>query len=279
VKELTIRRFTMIKGINEIAYKAYYEKGWESNMLKLCDEAVLEHHCMKSRLLLVNNMVRLDEPEKEYHILDVGCGVGTSCFLLLRKYKNTKFHCIDISEKQVEAGRQYARSIGAEDRISFKIGDVRDHISGKYDYIIASEIIEHLPDPTYMLRNVKNVCKDEGEFIFTFPVGKEQNSNIAYRIVEGNGATAITYDRKLVENKKEYYEFYHKLYSIQEAKRLLKKHGFNILKLKCCDFLESRPGLSDYFRRATNYSAGADVLINMLTLYKFAGHVVFRATS
>ena len=109
--------------LNQEQLRRYYERGWELPLLKLCDVDRLRRSPFRYRILPVVDLVRI-EGAGTYHVLDVGCGVGTTSILIAGRHANARFTCIDISERQIEAGREYVRSAGLEDRFRFVVGDV-----------------------------------------------------------------------------------------------------------------------------------------------------------
>lgn len=86
-------------------------------------------------------------------VLDVGCGDGTLLYHL-KKEKSIEEKGIDVSEKAVTLARQ--KGIDAE-----KADVTREDfvIKESYDYIIISEVLEHLPNPEGLILKVKGRFK------------------------------------------------------------------------------------------------------------------------
>lgn len=89
--------------------------------------------------------------EEGSSVLDIGCGDGAILKYLIAE-KGVAAQGIDISEKAVT----FARSEG----LNVSLGDVLNSdnldMSSKYDYIILSEIIEHIPDPEKLLLQLRD---------------------------------------------------------------------------------------------------------------------------
>ena len=262
--------------INEDLLLDYYEKGWELGLLDLCDDKKFSRSLFKFRLLSVIDLFKLSD-QRTYHILDIACGVGTTSFLIARKFRNTEFCCIDISRKQVAAGQEYVRSIGTDGRFEFLVGDVCQPIRtsrNEFDYIICCEILEHLQDPDKLLRNVRRYGSESTKYIFSVPHGQSTNNDICYRVIQEDGKSIVINDPAKLDEDKKYYEFYHKSYSIDEAVKLFSKSGYEILNLVGAHFLASS-SLAYYVNRLTHFSYAFDKYVNKITLNKFAGDIIF----
>lgn len=110
---------------------------------------------------------------KNLEILDVGCGDGVyekkiSPHILERNV----FRGLDISNIQLEKCRAVLKDFKAMDfeNDSIPYGD------NMFDYIICSEVLEHLFYPEKILNEIKRVLKQEGTLIITVPnLGSLQN--------------------------------------------------------------------------------------------------------
>jgi SAM-dependent methyltransferase len=95
-------------------------------------------------------------------ILDIGCAEGYTIQWLQRQFPNTRrFIGVELSSTRVEKARQM-RVPDAD----FRVGDaqalpVEDQ---SIDFIIASQVIEHVPDDRQMLREVSRVLAPGGRF-------------------------------------------------------------------------------------------------------------------
>lgn len=100
------------------------------------------------------------------NILDVACGTGYGMFLLSSIAK--KVTGIDISKEALD----YASNIRYFCPVEFiKLDLNKDRISGKYDYIVSFETIEHLEKPEFFMNQINDLLTDCGVFHFSIPVG------------------------------------------------------------------------------------------------------------
>lgn len=82
-------------------------------------------------------------------VLDVGCGQGSFLEELLLEFPKAKAHGCDVSATAVELARARI-PIG-----QFWILDVeKDALDGKFDLVVCSDVLEHIPDDVSALRNL-----------------------------------------------------------------------------------------------------------------------------
>ena len=98
----------------------------------------------------------LNRIENNSKILDIGCGIGEVAFDISKKAQ--KVVAIDINKKKIEsAKRRFSR-----DNLTFIVGDATDYnFNETFDYIILSNVLEHIKDRQALLKKVKNF----GQFI------------------------------------------------------------------------------------------------------------------
>lgn len=96
-------------------------------------------------------------------VLDIGCAYG----FMLKKFPNSfeKFG-VDISDYAIkEASRRLPVA-------TFKIGDIEDELffpEGFFDIAICNDVLEHLKNPAFALKNIQRVLKKEGVLYVTTP--------------------------------------------------------------------------------------------------------------
>lgn len=105
----------------------------------------------------------------------------------------------------------------------------KDFPEGKYDCVIASELIEHLLDTDGFLENVYNSLEDDGIFILTFP-------NIAClknRIKLLFGKEPAFHASKLIDDSVHAGDNFHvRDFTLKLMKRYLERHNFKIVESK-----------------------------------------------
>jgi O-antigen biosynthesis protein len=97
-------------------------------------------------------------------VLDVGCNAGFLGEQLMEK-KNAQVDGIDINEEALEKAKIFYRKIFKRDLYGSRL-DIDEE---QYDYIIFSDILEHLPRPDLILKDAKKYLKNEGKVIITLP--------------------------------------------------------------------------------------------------------------
>jgi len=118
------------------------------------DESLHSPHSLIPRLISKKNAL----------VLDVGCNNGLIGREII-KLSQASIDGIDINEEALkEAGKSY-RKVFRRDLYKSKF----EIETEKYDYIIFSDILEHLPRPDAVLRDAKKYLKDDGKIIISLP--------------------------------------------------------------------------------------------------------------
>lgn len=91
--------------------------------------------------------------EENSTLFDIGCGNGATLKFLIEK-RNIKGEGVDISHEAVKM----ARSKGIEAFVA-DISSSEFQITKEYDYIIISEVLEHIPNPEDVMKKVKHKFK------------------------------------------------------------------------------------------------------------------------
>lgn len=96
-------------------------------------------------------------------ILDVGCGFGFSLW-----FATHHLGLRGLGLERAAYGRRGARALGIEIRPEY-LADDPGSITGTFDVVHASEVIEHVEDPRAFLRRIRKLCAPEGLLILTTP--------------------------------------------------------------------------------------------------------------
>lgn len=124
-------------------------------------------------------------PDAPSRTLDVGCGAGIISLVLAER--SEKVVGIDISRSAVEFAGMLARKLGIEN-VEFKEGRVEDMSFGeKFDFMVCSEVIEHLWNPMEAVRNLYSLLEDGGSLVLTtpcsfLPPSEERVDNVLYSL-------------------------------------------------------------------------------------------------
>ncbi len=115
-----------------------YEEYWRQ---RLQSE---EHSISPFKLKLIERFI-----DEGSGVLDIGCGDGTLLHHLV-KTRNIQARGVEVSGKAIELARLKGIKV---DRVNITEKDF--NLDGTYDYIIISEVLEHLPKPEEVMQRVK----------------------------------------------------------------------------------------------------------------------------
>jgi 2-polyprenyl-6-hydroxyphenyl methylase/3-demethylubiquinone-9 3-methyltransferase len=105
---------------------------------------------------------------KALKILDIGCGGGLVCEPLSRL--GAIVTGIDADENAIHIARMHAAKAAltnAPTYICTHSEDMAAKAKGKFDAVLALEIVEHVADVETFVRNVTDLCKPGGVIIFS----------------------------------------------------------------------------------------------------------------
>lgn len=108
-----------------------------------------------------------------FRVLDVGCGTGElSTFAMVDRMKDLEglaVRAIDIDAPSIQRAILHLKR-SADLPIKFVCVPL-EHVEGKYDLIVCSEVLEHLLDPLPFLTEVCARIADDGLLVLTVPNG------------------------------------------------------------------------------------------------------------
>ena len=95
-------------------------------------------------------------------VLDVGCGGGIVCEPLARM--GAAVTGIDAGVENIDAAKAHAKQSNLA--ITYKATTAED-FKGKFDVVLALEIIEHVDDPELFVQSLLKLCKPKGKIIIS----------------------------------------------------------------------------------------------------------------
>jgi len=151
--------------MSEIEFQKYKTRGagyhWEqiSNSLRKRNIFVV------ARYELILDLIGKEIKGKR--VLDVGCGDGVLSYLLAKKGANVIG--IDSSEEAIRFAKERCRDLS---NLNFQVASAYELPFSKdnFDYVISSEVIEHLKYPEKMLAEIKRIWNGRGKIIITTPI-------------------------------------------------------------------------------------------------------------
>jgi len=142
-------------------------------------------------------------------VLDLGCGLGQPALRLART-TGCSVIGINVSRNQVEEANQLAQAEGMTDRLQFQYGDARElnFPDDTFDAVWIFSVMEHIPEPLTVMREVYRVLRSGGRFLMANIVRKNPLSEEETLFLKANMPVS--------------------LYSLTEYAELLEKAGFRV---------------------------------------------------
>jgi len=164
-------------------------------------------HCTQ-RLKIMASLV-----DKNQKILDLGCGTGK--FFKLFNKKNSQIEGLDISKKAADIGQKHGLKITVSD-----LHSILPYKKNTFDTITAGEIIEHIYDTDFFLKEIKRILKPNGYLVLSTP-------NIA---TLGRRLMLMFGINPLIETSLSQGSGHIRYFTKKSLEELLKKHQFKIIK-------------------------------------------------
>jgi 2-polyprenyl-3-methyl-5-hydroxy-6-metoxy-1,4-benzoquinol methylase len=126
---------------------------------------------------LIEIILKNTGESKSFDVLDIACGKGYNSMVLISKRKNARIDCVDINDRQF---------LVKDKNVKFRKADLNKGLSTdkKYDFIIATEIIEHLENPHSFMRDCYNHLKIGGYLLMSTP-NVDNIYSVLRRIIAG----------------------------------------------------------------------------------------------
>jgi 2-polyprenyl-3-methyl-5-hydroxy-6-metoxy-1,4-benzoquinol methylase len=141
------------------------------------DEMVKKHHKdgtlfeSKNPLLRyvekirIKKIISMAKIKKSDSVLDLGCGEG---FLLSMLPQTKKITGIDISKHALSRAKNIVENKGLKANLFF--GDAQNlNVNETFDKIMCSEVLEHVPKPRTVMKNIHKILKDNGTLVVSIP--------------------------------------------------------------------------------------------------------------
>jgi 2-polyprenyl-3-methyl-5-hydroxy-6-metoxy-1,4-benzoquinol methylase len=151
--------------MTEIEFNKYKIRGPSYHWVQVSKSIRKRNLFVVARYQLLDKLIG-DEIYKK-KVLDVGCGDGVLSYLLAEK--GAVISGIDNSKEAIITASEKCKQF---DNIKFIKSSVYelpfDEMS--FDYVVSSDVIEHLRDPDKMLSEIKRVWNRRGKIIITSPI-------------------------------------------------------------------------------------------------------------
>ncbi|MEK6951718.1 MAG: class I SAM-dependent methyltransferase, partial [Nanoarchaeota archaeon] len=198
---------------------------------KLLNERILYNWYNVSRRILIKRLIKRLKIKFE-NPLDVGCGVGPNSFLLKELSKKDKIVGIDSVDEAVKICKKkgiecYKADIEKKETLP----------KGKFDFILASDILEHTENDDNAVKNLVNLLDKKGYLFIVVPV-----FNFLWGDID--------------------YSSHHKRrYTKVSIKKVLEKNNLKIRYENYCNFFAFLPNIFLTFFQRLTYKQGNKVTI------------------
>ena len=105
-------------------------------------------------------------------VADLGCGSGAMLCEILKLKPGWLGFGLDISDAAIRYAKRLALHHRVADRINLQTGCITKlpYSSRSLDVVIASEVVEHLPDPENVFKELSRILAPRGLLLVTMPV-------------------------------------------------------------------------------------------------------------
>lgn len=272
---------------------AFYQTPWEKSWLSHTNAGHYpEHERYEERMLLSTGLVDKDAQDC-FTVLDVGSGVGIYAIHVAWSFPHSEVLGLDISPEQVEISNRASQRLGLGGRVRFVTGDAEDFtLNRQYDYILCTELLEHVLDPIKVLTSIRKHCHRGTRIVVEVPQYFGNNeAGIFYRQVNADGTVSDSLDSANSNDTQSVHRFYHGIFTRREMIALMAQSGFEIEVLTGCGLYLTRPVTLAklpfmLFRKAIfqmqrlGYRISnkqIEVLINNLSTWRFARTLSLRS--
>jgi len=149
-------------------------------------------------------------------VLDVGCGIGTISLYIATK--GNEVFGIDISEKAISAAQKSAELLDIKNVCFRAVNFLDTDFAEKFDFIIFSEVMEHLPDDKLAIKKIHNLLRANGILFLSTRLERDPMHKIRIRL--------------LGKDKFDISVGHLRRYSKEELTQLLESNGFKIREIK-----------------------------------------------
>ena len=111
---------------------------------------------------LLNDLEKNEK--KDVKVFEIGCGEGLLAYEIRKRFPDLDYIGIDINEKIISEARNTCNDL------KFEVGSIYmldKYSKEEFDYVIVSEVLEHIEDPLKALSEIKKIKSKK--YIFSVP--------------------------------------------------------------------------------------------------------------
>jgi SAM-dependent methyltransferase len=125
------------------------------------------------------HVLRLAQPRPGDAVLDVGCGGGL--FEQLLAGRVARVVGIDVSPEVVRSLREAGLPHGAEVELVDATRPTPPEIAGRFDRVLCMDVLEHVDEPSSVMRFVAGALRDTGVGVVSFPMEDREHGRLIRR--------------------------------------------------------------------------------------------------
>ncbi len=154
----------LVYGIaEEVQIREAHIEIYKEDLAVLKDKWGMHYFNIYGNANLVDMMEEADHT-REMKVLEIGCDLGATLFLLRDRYPNADVYGYELNENAVAIAKHY---------IHAEVGNIEKEelpfSAGSLDYVIFGDVLEHLHDPYKTLRYIRRFLKPDGKVIASIP--------------------------------------------------------------------------------------------------------------
>lgn len=108
-----------------------------------------------------------DKIKSGYKVLDVGCGIGIVALNIAKKLPKSPIIGIDINKQNIDMANKLLSQTNINN-VNFIHGDINDQKDINADYVILSNILEHIENRIEFLKKIQKISKSD-KFLIRVP--------------------------------------------------------------------------------------------------------------
>ncbi|MEW5760415.1 MAG: class I SAM-dependent methyltransferase [Candidatus Thermoplasmatota archaeon] len=155
---------------------------------------------------LTLELARVCKIRKGMNVCDIGCGTGSSSFMLAKIVGNEgKVIGVDFSEKMLDLAQEKLKSFSSSN-IEFILCDadaIEENINFKLDSVLYNACIFLIPEPIKTLQSAYKILKENGTVGMNYLIGMYEKSdktdNGLFQLAKRDGKEFAPYGRKIVD--------------------------------------------------------------------------------
>lgn len=126
-----------------------------------------------AKMMVIERLKEIIAKKDKVVILDVGCGNLNLWIDADFNFSNLIIYGIDIDDKTLEIAKKNAKNLAKDSFHIYqaKIKELPNLFNFKFDVIVSTQVLEHLPDLESSFRSIAAVMKDDSIGLFTLDSG------------------------------------------------------------------------------------------------------------